>query len=60
MLVAAVLIRIGFRRNVLACGALALLERVGVGIHDGVFPVFDLVFFGVAGFEIPALFRSAS
>ena len=42
MLLAAILIRIGFRRNVLACGALALLERIRVGIHDGAFPVFDL------------------
>src|SRR6185312_14849589 len=48
MLVAAVPIRIGFRRNVLSRGALALLEGVGVGVHDGVFPVFDFVFFGGA------------
>ena len=60
MLLAAILIRIGFRRNVVACGALTLLERIGVGRHDVVFPVFDLAFFGVAAFETPALFRSAS
>jgi len=50
MLIAAIPIRIGFRWNALACGALALLERVGVGIHAGVFPDFDLVFFGAAPF----------
>ena len=32
MLLAAILIRIGFRRNVFARGALALLERIGIGI----------------------------
>src|SRR3954462_8258059 len=37
MLFAAVLIRIGFRRNVLARGALALRERIWVGRHDFVF-----------------------
>src|SRR4030095_16656421 len=58
MLFAAVLIWIGFRRNVLPCGALALLERVRVGIHAGAFLVLD--FFAVAAFESPALFRSAS
>jgi len=42
----------------LACGALALFERVGVGVHAGAFPVFD--FFGAAAFESPALFRNAS
>jgi hypothetical protein len=47
MLLAAVLIGIGFRRNVLACGALALLEGVGVGIHAGAFLVLD--FFGRRG-----------
>ena len=60
MLLAAILIRIGFRRNVLACGALALLERIRVGIHDGVFPVFDLVSSAPRPSESLALFRSAS
>lgn len=39
MLLAAILIGIGFRRDVLARGALTLFERVGIGIHKGAFPV---------------------
>jgi hypothetical protein len=46
MFLAAVRIWIGFRRNLLSRGALALLERVWIGAHDFVFPCdFDLAAF---------------
>src|SRR3981081_2195342 len=57
MLLAAVLIWIGFSRDVLARGALALLERIGIGCHDlGFLGGFDFS----DCFESDALLRSAS
>src|ERR1700730_17600846 len=61
MLFAAVLIGVGFSRDVPACGALALLERIGIGGHDfGLLALFDPASFFAGAFESDALLRSAS
>ena len=61
MFLAAFPVGIGFRRNVLSRGALALLEWIGIACHD--FFIRDelvLAFFCVSVFESDALLRSAS
>src|ERR1700738_3173137 len=61
MLFAAVLIGVGFRRDVLACGALALLERIGIDGHG--FGFLDRLVAAscfAGAFETDALLRSAS